>query len=305
MSLTWSSSRTSPIRRPLTKWLRSPGLKLSCTQLLRFTLRSVSTIQSSYSLSSCLTEWTADPKKDLIDPAVIGTTGILKAIARSAPTVRRVVITSSFAAILDADKVGKPDTVFTEASWNPVTIDNIHESPATAYRASKTLAERAAWDFVGDKKNGVKFDLVTVNPPLVFGPVVHYLAALDSINTSSERWAEILQGKWKEAVPPTGAVFNWVDVRDVATAHVKGGLELPEAGGKRIFTSAGNTFNLQIANIVAKNFPELADKLPAQFGTDEGLDTRLNFDNSASKALLGIEWVSSDTIPGPIICNRT
>lgn len=110
---------------------------------------------------------TADPKKDLIDPAVIGTTGVLKAIARSAPSVRRVVVTSSFAAILDAARLSDPATTFSEASWNPVTIDDIHESPAVAYRASKTLAEKAAWDFVRDKANGAKFDLVTVNPPMV------------------------------------------------------------------------------------------------------------------------------------------
>lgn len=81
--------------------------------------------------------------------------------------MRRVVVTSSFAAILDASKLSDPSITFSEASWNPVTIADIHESPAVAYRASKTLAEKAAWDFVGDKGNGAKFDLVTVNPPMV------------------------------------------------------------------------------------------------------------------------------------------
>lgn len=104
-----------------------------------------------------------DPQKDLIDPAVLGTTGILKAIAKSAPSVKRVVVTSSFAAILDAAKVDDPSTTFSEASWNPVTIKDIHDGPGIAYRASKTLAEKAAWDFV--KSGEAKFDLATVNPP--------------------------------------------------------------------------------------------------------------------------------------------
>lgn len=196
--------------------------------------------------------------------------------------------------MLDAGAATKPNIVFTEASWNPVTIDDIYDDSATAYRASKTLAEKAAWDFVADKSNGARFDLVTINPPLVFGPVMHYLAGLDSINTSNKQWAEILRGKWKEYIPPSGIVRNWVDVRNVATAHIRGGIELPEAGGKRILVSTGNFVNLQIANIIARNFPRLADKLPAEFGVDEGLDMRLNFDNSASKALLGIDWVSNN-----------
>ncbi|KAM6538528.1 methylglyoxal reductase (NADPH-dependent) gre2 [Fusarium falciforme] len=141
-----------------------------------------------------------DPKKDLIDPAVIGTTGILKALHASAPSVKRVVITSSFASILDEDKFTDPSTTFSEASWNPVTVNDISRSPATAYRASKTLAERAAWDFVATEKPS--FDLVTVCPPLVLGPVSKHLATLESINTSNERVVSLLRGGWKDSIPP-------------------------------------------------------------------------------------------------------
>ncbi len=125
---------------------------------------------------------------------MIGTTSILKAIARSAPAVRRVVITSSFAAILDEAKMADPATVFTEASWNPVTLADIHRSSATAYRASKTLAERAAWDFVADAASGARFDVVTVCPPLVIGPVAHHLASLASLNTSNARVVDCVSG---------------------------------------------------------------------------------------------------------------
>jgi len=78
-----------------------------------------------------------------------------------------VVVTSSFAAILDEAKLADPNTVFSEKTWNPVTIDDIHKDKATAYRVSKTLAEKAAWDFVKDPANKAKFDVVTVNPPMV------------------------------------------------------------------------------------------------------------------------------------------
>jgi len=242
-----------------------------------------------------LTPPAADPKKELIDPAVIGTTGILKAITRSAPSVKRVVITSSFAAILDEAKVSDPNTTFDENSWNPVTIDDIHKNPATAYRASKTLAEKAARDFVADKANNAKFEIATINPPMVFGPVVHALAGLQNINTSNERLVDLLQGKWKNGAAPTGQAMIWVDVRDVADAHIRVGLEIPEASGARLFTTAGEFSNAEIVEIVRKNFPEYADVLPDEEAAKSGAlapaDQRFKFDNTATTKLLGIEWI--------------
>ena len=233
----------------------------------------------------------ADPKKDLIDPAVIGTTGILKGIARSAPGVRRVVVTSSFAALLDGARMSDPNTTFTEKSWNPVTIDQIHDDPGTAYRASKTLAERAAWDFVADKSNGAKFDIVTVNPPLVFGPLVHHLANLNSVNTSNQRILNCIQGKWKSEVEATGGAQSWVDVRDVAAAHVKAALEIPEAAGHRLFTVTGSFCNRYVLDIVRKNFPEYADKLPAEdVKGGEPAENVYKTDNTETKKLLNIQW---------------
>lgn len=223
---------------------------------------------------------------------MVGTTSILRAIARSAPQVRRVVITSSFAAILDEAHISDPNTTFTEASWNPVTISDIHRSPATAYRASKTLAERAAWDFV--KSGEAKFDLVTINPPMVFGPVAHHLASLESINTSNARLVDLVRGKWREEVPSTGAAVIWIDVRDVATAHVKAGLEVPEAGGKRLFTTAGLFSNAEMAGIVRREFPELTEKVPKEGVKGGELPSegeRFRFDNSETRKVLGIEWI--------------
>lgn len=237
----------------------------------------------------------ADPKTELIDPAVNGTTGILRAIARSAPSVRRVVITSSFAAILDEAKFTDPNAVFSESSWNPVTLADIHNNSGTAYRASKTLAERVAWDFVADPKNGARFDVVTVCPPLVLGPVVHHLASLDAINTSNERIVRCVQGKWRESGPSkSGPAHNWIDVRDCALAHVKAGLELPEAGGKRLWTTAGLFSNREIADVVRKNFPQYADRLPAESvkgGELPAADQRYAYDSSATDKLLGIKWI--------------
>ncbi|KAL2263864.1 hypothetical protein VTK26DRAFT_4660 [Humicola hyalothermophila] len=236
-----------------------------------------------------------DPQKALIDPALIGTTSILRAITRSAPTVRRVVVTSSFAAIINEDKVTDPSTTFSEASWNPVTLADIHRSQPTAYRASKTLAERAAWDFVRDPQNGAKFDLVTVNPPMVFGPVAKWCASLEAVNTSNARIVDCLQGKWRaEGIPTTGAAVIWVDVRDVALAHIKAGLEIPEAGGKRLFVVSGLFSNAELAAVVRKNFPEDRERLPTEEtkgGELPGEGERFKWDNSETSRLLGIDWI--------------
>jgi nucleoside-diphosphate-sugar epimerase len=224
-----------------------------------------------------------DPKKDLLDPAIIGTTGILKAIKRSAPTVKRVVITSSFAAIINPDNHQK---IYSEKVWNPITEEEAIQNPTNAYRASKTFAERAAWEFV--EKEKPNFDIATINPPLVLGPVVHYLNSLDTINTSNERVRNMIQGRTKESGLPPSGVFIWVDVRDCALAHVRA-LEVPEAGGKRFFTTAGYYDNSEIAEIIKKDFPDLAGQLPADLKSDRPADA-YGFDNSRTKELLGIKY---------------
>ncbi|KAM0322989.1 hypothetical protein ACHAQA_009088 [Verticillium albo-atrum] len=232
-----------------------------------------------------------DPKKDLIDPAVIGTTAILKALHRSAPGVKRVVITSSFASILDEARLDDPATIYTERDWNPVTEADIHRSKATAYRASKKLAERAAWDFVDQHAPG--FDLVTICPPLVLGPVGAHLATLDAINTSNERLVQLLRGAWKTQIADTGAAVLWVDVRDCAAAHLRA-LDRPAAAGQRLFTTAGWFSNREIAAVVRDNFPDLRERLPGpevEGGAPPPRDKLYGFDNSKTNEVLGIQWI--------------
>ena len=99
-----------------------------------------------------------------------------------------------------------------------------------------------------------------MNPPIVLGPIIHYLNNLDALNTSNQRVRDIMTGKAKDEIPPTG-VFIWTDVRDLALAHVKA-MELPEAGSKRFFVTAGYFNNREIANILRDTYPERAAKLP-------------------------------------------
>lgn len=223
-----------------------------------------------------------DRKKDLLDPAIIGTTGILKAIKANAPTVKRVAITSSFASIVNPHKHPK---VYSEEVWNPLDMEEALGSDAAAYRGSKTFAEKAAWEFV--EKEKPNYQISTLNPPLVFGPIVNYLNSLDAVNTSNQRFRDMMQGKMKDDLKPTGT-FIWTDVRDLAEAHVKA-IEVPEAAGKRFFITAGHFSNKDLAETIKEAFPNLADKLPSDPKSDMPADV-FDYNNSRSKEILGLQY---------------
>ncbi|KAF2101091.1 dihydroflavonol-4-reductase [Rhizodiscina lignyota] len=223
-----------------------------------------------------------DFKKDLIEPAIIGTTGILKAIKASAPTVKIVVITSSFAAMVNALN---PPKIYDETCWNPVRFEQAQESANIAYRVGKTYAEKAAWEFVENERPN--FQVATILPTLVLGPTVHYLNSLDSLNTSNERLRDMILGKMKDGLAPTG-YFLWADVRDVALAHVKA-MEIPAAAGKRFFCAAGYVDNTAIADAIKEGYPQLATKLPNNYESDLRRDI-YGFDNSQTRNILGIEY---------------
>ncbi|KAK9364860.1 hypothetical protein V1509DRAFT_634943 [Lipomyces kononenkoae] len=226
-----------------------------------------------------------DPVKDLLDPAIKGTTSILHAAKNFAPQVKRIVITSSFAAIIDASRSADMMHTYTEADWNSVTWDQaIGSNPATTYRASKTFAEKAAWDFL--EKEKPNFTVTTINPPLVWGPMVHDVSP-ETVNTSNASIWNLVNGS--QTTLPVAPVHAWVDVRNVAEAHVKA-LETPKAENQRYFVVAGNFSYKEISDILLKDFPQLSGKVPTEVGTP----AKKNFDvdNSKSKADLGIEYIS-------------
>ncbi|KAI4147463.1 MAG: hypothetical protein L6R39_003108 [Caloplaca ligustica] len=235
-----------------------------------------------------------DTKKDLLDPAIIGTTGILKAIKKNAPTVKRVVITSSFAAVFSPKTGNRPGYTYSEKDWNPTTLEEAIQDPPSGYRVSKTFAEKAAWDFV--EKEKPNFTVSTMNPPMVFGPIHPKLQTLDTLNTSNQRIRDMMLGKIQDEIPPAG-VHIWVDVRDLALAHVRAA-ERPEAAGKRFFVTAGYYSNRELADAIREFLPDvkIADK------GGEFPEEYFKFDNSRTKEILGIDFRSvkdmvKDTIP--------
>ncbi|KAI0776383.1 hypothetical protein BC629DRAFT_1594890 [Irpex lacteus] len=102
--------------------------------------------------------------KELIEPAVLGTTGILESALKHGKNVKRIIILSSCAAVMEADGYPEP-VVLTEKDWNVRAAANCEKlgkdaSLVDAYFASKTLAERAAWDFAAKHKGEASFDIV-------------------------------------------------------------------------------------------------------------------------------------------------
>ena len=182
---------------------------------------------------------------ELIVPAREGTLRVLRA-SRDAG-VKRVVLTSSFAAIGYGYK--SRTAPFTETDWTD--LDGEVVAP---YQKSKTLAERAAWDFIA--KEGGALELSAVNPVGVFGPVLgpDYSASI-----------LIVQRMLDGALPGAPQLyFGVVDVRDVADLHIRA-MTHPAAKGERFLAVAGDFMSmLDIAKVLKARMGAAGKKAPTR-----------------------------------------
>ena len=227
-----------------------------------------------------------DNKRDLLDPAINGTLNILQAIQKHAPNVKRLVVTSSFASILDLSKGNRPGYTYSEKDWNPATYEEAVKSDngAFVYCASKTLAEKTAFDFV--KSQNTNFSLATVCPPMVYGPAIQPIQSLNSLNESTADIYRFMNGSTPKVQP--NAFWAWVDVRDVATAHVKA-YEHPEGG--RFFVTEGTFTYQQVVETIRKVPGVDQSKISEDDPSLEWPET-YNVDNSQARRELGIEFRS-------------
>ena len=178
---------------------------------------------------------------ELIQPARDGALRVIAAATRG--RVKRVVMTSSTAAVNGSRSTNK-DYIYSEKDWT-----DLNDKTLTPYNQSKTIAEKAAWEFVNKEKS---IELTTICPSLVCGPALEA-----KVNSSLEVVTRLMDGSFP-LIPPIG--FGFVDVRDVADLHILA-MESPQAAGNRFIAASGFMWLHEIAATLRNNFGEEAKKV--------------------------------------------
>ena len=225
----------------------------------------------------------------LIKPAVDGTLRVLNACSKA--HVKKVVLTSSVAAVAYGHGAEK---TYDESDWSNTGED----SGITPYAKSKTLAEKAAWNFVEELDPDKKFDFTVINPVGVFGPML-----TRDIGTSNSLVSRLINGELP-ACPATH--MGYVDVRDVAKAHVFSMLN-SSTNNKRIIVSESEMFFVDVGRILneagfkkspTKQMPNWLVKFLAIFikelsGVTKSLGRRVDTDKSLAKSLFDWQYITA------------
>lgn len=233
-----------------------------------------------------------DAYQDLVRPALEGSRNVLEC-ANNTPSVKRVVLTSSIAAIFgDAADIKKMKKgCATEDDWN------FSSSPRhQPYSYSKTVAEREAWKIANQQQ---QWQLIVVNPALIVGSALGNHVTSESFNIMRQMG----DGSFSKGVPEIN--FSFVDVKDVALAHFRAGI-LPNSEGRHIIAAQSASL-LDIANILRTNYGDKY-QLPAKIlpkllvwlaAPSVGIPRRMIMrnvgypvciDNSKSKDRLGMKY---------------
>jgi dihydroflavonol-4-reductase len=227
---------------------------------------------------------------DLIIPAKQGVLNILK--AASANGVKRVVLTSSSAAIVYGKEKAQRSGLYNENDWT----DPTNKKDTTPYYRSKTIAEKTAWDFIKKDKSGLQ--LTSICPGLILGPVLE-----KDFGTSANMVIKAMDGSIP-ALPNIG--FEIVDARSIADLHIRA-MEIPEAAGERFAGSTDYLTFKEVADILREKYPNRKipkitlpnfavrlfaniDKTLQPVLNDLGFERKL--DNSKAKNLLHWEPIS-------------
>ena len=224
-----------------------------------------------------------------IKPAVEGTLRVLKACADA--DVQKVVLTSSFAAV----GYGHPreKEVYTEEDWSSV------DGEISAYAKSKTLAEKAAWEFVENLEESKKFDLTVINPVAVTGPML-----TSDIGSSNDFLLKLISG----SMPACPKIhMGYIDVRDVAKAHIFSMTE-EKTNGERIIVSENEMFFAEVGKTLneagfkkspTKELPNFLVKIMSFFVGElktliSALDRRGDIDKTKAERFFNWEYISTE-----------
>lgn len=195
---------------------------------------------------------------DMLRPAVQGTLNVLT--HAKAAGITQVIITSSFAAMNNNSAGGVfRDYVYTENDWSPLTEDDAKAGDpmrAPVYSASKKLAEQAAWNWREEHIGAV--DIVTINPPMIYGPPVATPLSPHDLNTSTQNIYELINHS-KDI--PKDRLPLFCDVRDCAKVHVMA-LKNKSVANKRLPICSDSFTWHEAVRYLYDERPELRDRLP-------------------------------------------
>ena len=247
-------------------------------------------IKYLFHAASPLTFETDDPENVILQPAIKGTENILRAAAKYCPSLKRVVLTSSDAAMYSNGDETNPKLSFNEGSWNNTKYEDALKDNVTAYYASKAFAEKAAWEFIYSSRP--QFDLVLINPSWVFGPKAYDFDP-KRFNSSNELIDDVLKLNHDSTIDNLAGGF--ISINDIAKVQVYA-IETDALVSKRLLMTNGYFTTQLLLDIVNKNFPEL--NLPkGNPGTEqEGFKKLAKVSNSATKKLLPWEFESLESM---------
>jgi len=216
----------------------------------------------------------SDPQKDLIDPALKGTTNVMETALECG--VKRVVVTSSCAAVMSQDSVRDPSKfekkIWTEEDWNDEST--LTEGP---YRMSKSLAEHKAWEYKE------KLEVAVINPAFILGPPLSNRLDAVSVRTM----VGMLNGTLAKT-GVNGGCFGAVDVRDCALAHYRAAT-IPEAKNNRFILSTEDSFDiLQLTGQLRPKFNSYS--LPSTFKEGVQVAYRPYYSNKKAREILKIDF---------------
>jgi len=238
-----------------------------------------------------------DPLRELIEPAVNGTRNVMASALKS-NKLKRLVVMSSFAAVVDLSKNPRPGYVYTSADWNPLTKEQGVKDGYLAYHVSKTEAEKAVWEMHRAAESPASFDVCTLCPPMIYGPPLHEInpnQGIAGLNTSLKRLLSSVTGQAQESPGrvPTFGLPAFVDVRNVADAHVAA-LALKQGVSER-FTLCGGIayFEDGMAGLRAAN-----EKGLGREGERIDRTAWYTIDRTRAEEVLGLTFINFDRTVG-------
>lgn len=246
-------------------------------------------------IASPLAVGATDVEQDLLVPAMQGTQSLLRSALEAGPTLKAVVMTSSFASCFDPHHGLRPGYTYGPEDWNPITYEEAADPKLDlsvyderyrvfiTYMASKKLAEKAAWDLLHEAKPSWRFSVVC--PTYIGGP---FLLPLEKGADSLSYSTGLI---WKLAASKPGDKLTqvdypcWVDARDVAHAHIEA-LVRPATNGKRFILAPIKVTYADMASL-------LREKMGLDTSQERQDDAIFDIEDKGCESVLGIEsWIS-------------